>query len=55
MMKAVMIFLLMGVCGTGLPGVAEAFQKYVVKTMAGDLETTIYPLVRICSEMLYFL
>jgi len=40
MMKAALIFLVMGVCGTGLAGVAEAFEKDVVKTKAGDLEVT---------------
>ncbi|WP_246559408.1 MBL fold metallo-hydrolase [Citrifermentans pelophilum] len=40
MMKAVLIFLILGVCGTGLTGAAEAFEKDVVKTTAGDLEIT---------------
>ncbi|MBT0665346.1 MBL fold metallo-hydrolase [Geobacter pelophilus] len=39
-MKAVLIFLILGVCGTGLTGAAEAFEKDVVKTTAGDLEIT---------------
>ena len=40
MMKAALIFLVMGVCGTGLAGAAQAFEKDVVKTAAGDLEIT---------------
>ena len=40
MMKAALIFLVMGVCGTGLTGTAQAFEKDVVKTTAGDLEIT---------------
>lgn len=40
MMKAALIFLILGICGTGLAGTAEAFEKDVVKTTAGDLEIT---------------
>jgi len=41
MMRAALILLLiLGVCGIGLAGVAEAFEKDVVKTTAGDLEIT---------------
>lgn len=40
MLKAVLIFLILSVCGTGLAGTAEAFEKDVVKTTAGDLEIT---------------
>jgi L-ascorbate metabolism protein UlaG (beta-lactamase superfamily) len=40
MMKAALIFLVLGVCGIGLAGAAQAFEKDVVKTTAGDLEIT---------------
>ena len=40
MMKAVLAFLILGLCGTGFTGAAEAFEKDVVKTTAGDLEIT---------------
>jgi L-ascorbate metabolism protein UlaG (beta-lactamase superfamily) len=39
-MKAALIFMIMGVCGAGLAGAAEAFEKDVVKTTAGNLEIT---------------
>ncbi len=40
MMKAALIFLLLGVCGTGLAGAAEPFEKDVIKTTKGELEIT---------------
>src|SRR5512135_1920326 len=44
MMKAALLFLILililGVCGTGMAGTAETFEKDVVKTTAGDLEIT---------------
>lgn len=40
MMKAAFLFLILGVCGLGLTRTAEAFEKDVVKTSAGDLEIT---------------
>jgi len=40
MLKAALIFLILGVCGTGLAGAAQAFEKDVVKTTAGNLEIT---------------
>ena len=40
MMKAALIFLILGVCGTGLACAAELFEKDVVKTSSGDLEIT---------------
>jgi L-ascorbate metabolism protein UlaG (beta-lactamase superfamily) len=40
MMKTVLIFLLLGICGTGLAGAAEPFEKDVIKTSAGNLEIT---------------
>ena len=39
-MKAALIFLIMGVYGTGLAGAAELFDKDVIKTAKGDLEIT---------------
>ena len=39
-MKAALLFLILGVCGIGLAGAAETFEKDVVKTAAGDLEIT---------------
>jgi L-ascorbate metabolism protein UlaG (beta-lactamase superfamily) len=40
MLKAVLIFLIMGTCGTGLADAAETFEKDVIKTAAGELEVT---------------
>ena len=40
MLKAALILLILGVCGTGPAGAAQAFEKDVVKTSAGDLEIT---------------
>jgi len=40
MRAALILLLILGVCGIGLAGVAEAFEKDVVKTTAGDLEIT---------------
>ena len=40
MLKAALMLLIVGVCGTGLAGAAEPFEKDVVKTTAGDLEIT---------------
>ncbi len=49
MMKAALIFLILGVCSTGLACAAEAFEKDVVKTTAGALEITF-----ICHGSLMF-
>lgn len=41
MLKAALLFLIMGVCSTGLASAAaEPFEKDVIKTSAGDLEIT---------------
>ncbi|MGB9081875.1 MAG: MBL fold metallo-hydrolase [Desulfuromonadaceae bacterium] len=40
MMKTTLIFLILGMCGTGLAGAAEPFEKDVIKTTAGNLEIT---------------
>ena len=40
MMKAAMLFLILGVCGSGLANAAELFEKDVIKTTAGNLEIT---------------
>lgn len=40
MMKTALLFLIMGVCGTGLAGAAELFEKDIIKTTKGDLEIT---------------
>ena len=40
MLKAVLICLVAGICGTGPAFAAEPFEKDVVKTSAGDLEIT---------------
>ena len=40
MLRALLIFLFVGVCGTGLAGAAELFEKDVIKTTTGDLEIT---------------
>lgn len=40
MLKAALIFLVMGVCGVGSACAAEPFEKDVVKTKAGNLEIT---------------
>jgi L-ascorbate metabolism protein UlaG (beta-lactamase superfamily) len=39
-MKAVVMFLVMGLCGSGVAGAADLFQKDVVRTKAGELEMT---------------
>lgn len=39
-MKAALIFLILGTCGTGMADAAVLFEKDVVKTTAGDLEIT---------------
>ena len=40
MIKRVLLFLILGLCGTGLVGATEAFEKDVIKTTAGNLEIT---------------
>jgi L-ascorbate metabolism protein UlaG (beta-lactamase superfamily) len=40
MLKAALIFLMVGVCGTSLAFAAEQFEKDVIKTSKGDLEIT---------------
>ena len=40
MMKAMLMCLIMGVCGAGVAGAVELFEKDVVKTAKGDLEIT---------------
>jgi L-ascorbate metabolism protein UlaG (beta-lactamase superfamily) len=40
MMKAAMLFLILGVCGAGPANAAELFEKDVIKTTAGNLEIT---------------
>jgi L-ascorbate metabolism protein UlaG (beta-lactamase superfamily) len=40
MMKTALIFLILGICGTGPAGAAEPFEKDVIKTTAGNLEIT---------------
>jgi L-ascorbate metabolism protein UlaG (beta-lactamase superfamily) len=40
MLKAALIFLIVGVCGTGPAAAAVPFEKDVIKTTAGDLEIT---------------
>jgi L-ascorbate metabolism protein UlaG (beta-lactamase superfamily) len=40
MIKALLIFLILAVCGAGMAGATEAFEKDVVKTTAGELEIT---------------
>ena len=40
MMKTALLFLFLGMCGTGLAGAAELFEKDVIKTTAGNLEIT---------------
>ena len=40
MLKAALIFLILGVCGTGQAFAAEPFEKDVITTTAGDLEIT---------------
>lgn len=37
-MKAALLFLLLGICGTGLAGAAEPFEMDVIKTKTGNLE-----------------
>lgn len=39
-MKAALLFLILGICGTGIAGAAERFEKDVIKTTAGNLEIT---------------
>jgi L-ascorbate metabolism protein UlaG (beta-lactamase superfamily) len=40
MIKAALLFLVLGVCGTSFAGTEVPFEKDVVKTTAGDLEIT---------------
>jgi L-ascorbate metabolism protein UlaG (beta-lactamase superfamily) len=40
MLKNALVFLIVGVCGTGLANAAEPFEKDVIKTTTGDLEIT---------------
>src|SRR5450631_3743594 len=40
MMKAAMLCLILGVCGSGLANAAELFEKDAIKTRAGNLEIT---------------
>jgi L-ascorbate metabolism protein UlaG (beta-lactamase superfamily) len=40
MMKAALLFLLAGICSTGLAHAASPFEKDVIQTKAGDLEIT---------------
>jgi L-ascorbate metabolism protein UlaG (beta-lactamase superfamily) len=40
MMKTALIFLILGICGSGPAGAAEPFEKDVIKTTAGNLEIT---------------
>jgi L-ascorbate metabolism protein UlaG (beta-lactamase superfamily) len=40
MMRAALMFLILGICSIGLTVSAEAFEKDIVKTAAGDLEIT---------------
>jgi L-ascorbate metabolism protein UlaG (beta-lactamase superfamily) len=40
MLKAALILMIVGVCGTGLATASEPFEKDVIKTAAGDLEIT---------------
>ena len=40
MMKAAMLFMILGVCGSGPANAAELFEKDVIKTTAGNLEIT---------------
>ena len=40
MMKAAMLFMVLGVCCSGLANAAELFEKDVIKTTAGNLEIT---------------
>src|ERR1035437_2586344 len=40
MMKAAMLFLVMGIYGAGPVNAADLFEKDVIKTTAGDLEIT---------------
>lgn len=39
-MKTALIFLILGICGSGIAGAAEPFEKDVIKTAAGNLEIT---------------
>ncbi len=39
-MKTALIFLFLCICGTGMAGAAEPFEKDVIKTTAGNLEIT---------------
>ncbi|MEI6705127.1 MAG: MBL fold metallo-hydrolase [Deltaproteobacteria bacterium] len=40
MIKAAILFLILGVCGSGLANASELFEKDVIKTVAGNLEIT---------------
>ena len=40
MLKAALMLLIVGVCGTGPAVAAESFEKDVITTTAGDLEIT---------------
>ena len=40
MMKAALLFLILGICGSGLANASELFEKDVFKTTAGNLEIT---------------
>ena len=40
MMKAAMLFMILGICGGGTAKAAELFEKDVIKTSAGNLEIT---------------